>query len=242
MPEVPSAAVIDVEDGSGGVHPMHATGCCDVTSNWDGDGNIEYDVPACKPGTPPSECVHVTSTVQPLDWYETGVRRGDEPAALVALNYAAPHLHLGAISLALEDAVTNRSICKVSTAPGGGVLYGSSEAPGDEANYLTGLRPCVWGGADAPRFERRHPMRTVAVYNASAPLTGVMALWLMTAADVRDGPACTAAMRAAGCPGRSTVGACLRCAKEHANALLRAGCQDDMARARCASGGSESAE
>jgi len=219
-----------VAAGSTAVRPMEATACCDVTSTWQGDANIEYDVLQCAPGTPPSECVQVTSSVQPLAYYSAR-QRDLEGRALVQLNYAAPHLHLGAISLSLEDAVTNETICKVSVGDRG-VSYGTSARAGDEKNYLTGLRPCVWGGDQAKRFERRHPMRSVAVYNASQTLTGVMSLWLMTAAEVRDTPACEAEMQAAGCLGSSSS-KCFACAESHAAKLYAAGCQDDMAAALC---------
>jgi len=221
-----------VPAGSTAVRPLEATACCDVTSTRQGDGNVEYDVPQCAAGTPPDECIHVTSSIQPLAHYSADAEQGVDGRALVALNYAAAHLHLGGISLSLEDALTNETICKVSTADHS-VSYGESTRAGDEENYLTGLRPCVWGGDTAKRFERQHPMRTVAVYNASQTLTGVMALWLMTSADVRDEPACDAKLREAGCLGQSTSSACRLCAESHAAELYGAGCQRDMAIALC---------
>jgi len=221
-----------VPAGSTAVRPLEATACCDVTSTRQGDGNVEYDVPQCAAGTPPDECIHVTSSIQPLAHYSADAEQGVDGRALVALNYAAAHLHLGGISLSLEDALTNETICKVSTADHS-VSYGESTRAGDEENYLTGLRPCVWGGDTAKRFERQHPMRTVAVYNASQTLTGVMALWLMTSANVRDEPACDAKLREAGCLGQSTSSACRLCAESHAAELYGAGCQRDMAIALC---------
>ena len=192
---------------------------------------MEYDVPPCDASiTPRAQCVHVASSVQPLDFFDSQWKDG-EGDSLVQLNFAAPHVHLGAISLRLEDALTNLTVCEVTV--GNGVRYGGSDVAGDERNYLTGLRPCVWGDTDAPRFQRKHPMRSVAVYNATERLTGVMALWLMTTAEVRDQPACATEMRAAGCLAEPSASACLTCARAHRTKLYAAGCQDDMAIAMC---------
>ena len=124
-------------------------------------------------------CIHVAQTVQPLDGDHV---HPNGTSQLIDLAFAAPHVHVSAISLELQDALTNKTICKVSRAPGGGVLYGTGKSAGDELNYLTGLRPCTWSAVDAPRFMRSHPMRTIATYNATERQGGVMALWLMDAA------------------------------------------------------------
>lgn len=161
--------------------PLHSTACCDASSDLDGDGNIEYDVPPCAAGTPPHECTHVVRTVQPLDWYY-GPAHGPRAQRPVKLAYAAPHLHVTGISLELQDAVTNATVCRVTR--GDGVTYGGSAAAGSERAYLVGLRPCIWDADSAPEYARSHPMRTIAVYNATTRQTGVMSLWLMTAASV----------------------------------------------------------
>jgi len=223
---------IDAADSA--VRGMHEAACCDATSDFDGDANVEYDVPQCNAGAPAKDCLHVATTVAPLDFFSTGEgNQGNEPQALVDLTFAAPHLHVGGLSLELQDAVTNATVCKVTADAGGGVTYGKSlTAAGDEASYLTGLRPCTWGGGTAGRFQRQHPMRTIAVYNASVPLHGVMSLWLMTAADVREPKACATAMASAGCLAQDPH-KCLVCAKAAASELFAAGCQTDMAEANC---------
>ena len=125
-------------------------------------------------------CIHVAQTVQPLDGDH---EHPNGTSKLIKLAFAAPHVHVSAISLELQDALTNETICKVSRAPGDGVLYGAGKSAGDELHYLTGLRPCTWSAVDAPLFKRSHPMRTIATYNATQRQGGVMALWLMDAAD-----------------------------------------------------------
>ena len=50
----------------------------------------EYDVPQCKPGTPPSQCVHeITSQMVMGDIVDAN----KETTAAVELIYAAPHCH-----------------------------------------------------------------------------------------------------------------------------------------------------
>ncbi|KAL3917907.1 MAG: hypothetical protein SGPRY_006216 [Prymnesium sp.] len=170
---------VSVEEIGRSVKPLEPAGCCDVTSDSMRVGNIEYDVLPCAPGTPVEKCVDVQTTVQPVQIYNS---RADGDV-LVDLAFAAPHLHVTALSLELQDAETNRTLCKVNSTPNGGILYGGSMDAGDENNYLTGLRPCVWAGGSAPRFPRRHKLRTIAVYNASKRQTGVMSLWLMNTAN-----------------------------------------------------------
>merc|ERR1711982_55522 len=57
------------EDAQLTTRQVEAAACCDVTSVKQGDENIEYDIPACPPGTPPESCLHVAETVQPLAYF-----------------------------------------------------------------------------------------------------------------------------------------------------------------------------
>lgn len=174
------------EDADEETRLLYSQGCCDVSSDHMGDGNIEYDVPQCAAGTPPEECVYVFDTVQPMDYYDPNksmqVKNGSfvpESELEVDLVYAAAHLHVTGISLEMIDAVTNETLCKASRA-NGLIMYGEGKEVGNEAGYLTGITPCVWGGPGKvpPRRKRSHPIRTRAVYNATEKNTGVMALWL----------------------------------------------------------------
>eukprot|EP00928_Gymnodinium_smaydae_P032179 TRINITY_DN23375_c0_g2_i3.p1 TRINITY_DN23375_c0_g2~~TRINITY_DN23375_c0_g2_i3.p1 ORF type:complete len:515 (+),score=78.67 TRINITY_DN23375_c0_g2_i3:75-1547(+) len=171
-----------------GVEPA---ACCDVTSVTQGNENIEYDIPACAPGTPPEQCVHEAVSVQPLAYFGEHPKSHLDPhqgSDLVDLVFAAPHLHLAGLSLELIDDVTNETLCEVRRTAdnSGGVMYGRGVEPGDERDYLVGLDTCRWGGKDARRFRRDHPMRTRARYNATQGHTGVMSLWLMDVAPVVD--------------------------------------------------------
>jgi hypothetical protein len=220
------------DDAAAADRALEPVACCDATSTGAGDTNIEYDVPRCPAGTDPRLCTQTVVTTQPFDYsYERAVD-GD---ALVDLAFAAPHLHVTALSLTLQDAVTNETLCHVErgsgsgSGSGGGVLYGNGTEPGNENGYLVGLLPCTWSGSNAPRLKRSHPLRTTAVYSAASYQTGVMSLWLMNGAQVYDRQACGAALQASGClAAPNTPSTCVACAQvnERAAALVAAGCGD----------------
>ena len=149
--------------------------------------NGEYDVVPCAAGTPDHDCVHVLSCVTPIgERSEYGMLQAgllvDDPQAF-DLARALVHLHSGALSMELQDAHTNQTVCLLSR-ENGGLQYGTGTAAGDEAGYLARTRQCSWTAASAPRFRRGHPLRTIATYDASVPLTGVMAQWTLTLAHV----------------------------------------------------------
>jgi len=179
------------EDASPETRKMESAACCDVTSDQQGFENIEYDIPACAPGTPPEKCLHAVESVQPVAYFHRHPKspndhhRADE---LVDLVIAAPHLHIAGLSIELIDDITNKTLCSVKASADnqGGVMYGNGTEAGNEDGYLVGLRPCSWG-SDAPRFQRNHPLRARATYNASRGHTGVMSLWLMDVSAAPDG-------------------------------------------------------
>jgi len=177
------------EDATPSTRDLESAACCDVTGVSQGTENIEYDVPQCAPGTKPAECVHVVESVQPLGFYKGSKRSvGDNHAGsdLVDLAFAAPHLHVAGLSIALIDDITNQTLCEVHATPDntGGIAYGHGSEPGNEKGYMVGLSTCRWGGKAAQRFRRDHPMRTRAVYNSTMSHTGVMSLWLMSVSPV----------------------------------------------------------
>ena len=51
------------------------------------------------------------------------------------VHHAKPHAHTGVMSMTLEDALTNHTICHVSRA-NGGLYYGRSASVRDETDYL----------------------------------------------------------------------------------------------------------
>jgi len=179
------------EDASPETRPMEPSACCDVTGTTQGVENIEYDVPKCAFGTPPEQCLHVAETVQPVGYYENhpkAPKDNHKADDLVDLVFAAPHLHVAGLSIELIDHMTNKTLCSVYASKDNehGVMYGNGTQPGNEDGYMVGLIPCVWGGNDAPRFKRNHPLRTRATYNSSRGHTGVMSLWLMDVSPVED--------------------------------------------------------
>merc|ERR1712194_764867 len=168
------------EDATRSSRAMESGACCDTTSNWQGDGNIEHDVPACPAGTPKHECIYVTESVQPVAYY--GWQTGHKASDLVDLVFAAPHLHWAGIPMELIDHETNKTLCKVERTPGGGVMYGNGTTAGNEDGYLVGLTPCSWSGKNAYRGRRDRKLRSRLVYDATTAPTGVMSLWLNSVA------------------------------------------------------------
>lgn len=135
------------------VRSMTATSCCDVTGDMKLTANvdfvnIEYDVPKCAEGTPPENCTHVATAVQPLD--DMGA-----PESWVDLTYAVGHAHTGAILLELYDNVTGQLLC--SSAPS----YGNTSNAGDE---------CVGAGAQQPPLAPRPAPCPRPVPGAPSPL------------------------------------------------------------------------
>eukprot|EP00930_Biecheleria_cincta_P076772 TRINITY_DN63992_c0_g1_i1.p1 TRINITY_DN63992_c0_g1~~TRINITY_DN63992_c0_g1_i1.p1 ORF type:complete len:505 (+),score=62.83 TRINITY_DN63992_c0_g1_i1:39-1517(+) len=177
------------EDATPETRNLEPGACCDTTSDGQGFGNIEHDVPACPKGTPVDECLYVTESVQPVAYFYSD----SDPQAtygasdLVDLVFASPHLHWAGISIELIDDATNKTLCEVHRSDDGkgGVLYGNSSEAGNENGYLVGLTTCIWGPAEAPRFKRSHLLRARSVYNATEYHTGVMSLWLTNVAAVK---------------------------------------------------------
>lgn len=174
------------EDAQPAVRKMEPGACCDVTSDTPGFENIEYDVPKCAEGTPAEKCLHVAENLQEVGYHERSSPSPYGADDLVDLVFVAPHLHWAALSISLIDPETNRTLCEVHRTEdnSAGLAYGNGTAPGSEGGYLTGLTPCTWSSKDAPRFRRKHLLRTRAVYNASALHTGVMSLWLSQVSPV----------------------------------------------------------
>jgi hypothetical protein len=151
--------------------------------------NVEFDIVPCGEGTPSSECVRRFEAVLPLDSVARaeGGHNADHPSrsngSIIELAYALPHLHEGGLAIEMQDALTNRTVCKASREDGG-VVYGTGTAAGNERGFITGFRTCAWGGTDAPRFERDHPMRLIAYYDAREYITGAMARMIVAGHDV----------------------------------------------------------
>ena len=160
------------EDATPSTRHLEALTCCSLTSSYDGADNTEFDIEPCAVGTPPGDCVRSFEAVLPLDVQMDD--DGSSPSDQLELAYMLPHLHEGGVSISVQDAVTNVTLCSASRADGG-VVYGGGSEAGDERGYITGFRSCTWNAATAPRYARSHPMRMVAVYDASRYISGAMA-------------------------------------------------------------------
>jgi hypothetical protein len=181
------------EDATPASREIEPSACCDVTSDTEGDENIEYDVTPCPKGTAPEDCVHIAESVQPIGYYYPGSFPGmlngyPKGSDLVDLVFAAPHLHWAGIKMTLTDHETNETLCEVSATAdnSNGISYGDGSTAGNENGYLVGLKPCSWNGTNARRFRRDHLLRARAVYNATTYHTGVMGLWLMSVSAAPD--------------------------------------------------------
>ena len=147
----------------------------------------EYDVPQCARGTPSERCVHVAVNVVALglnDFEDHGPHarqwdeRRDARGVTLRIAYASPHQHTGVIWTELQDAMTNRTICR-ATREDSSLQYGTGMQAGNERGYLVGARSCTWGNADAPRVPLGRLMRTITKYDASTYLMGVMSIWVL---------------------------------------------------------------
>jgi hypothetical protein len=148
--------------------------------------NTEYYVPQCEPSTKASECVMEVSSVSPFfvrsnvtSFYDGRDNVAFETMAMAA---AVPHLHSTAISLELQDAETNVTLCMASKA-NGGVRYGTGGEVGNERSYLVGMSWCKFDNDTAPLIRNGQPLRTIAVYNASKTSRAVMAGWALYVAS-----------------------------------------------------------
>jgi hypothetical protein len=141
----------------------------------------EYDVPQCKPGTPPSQCIHViTSQMLVRDIVDAD----KETTAAVELIYAAPHCHAPTcISMELYRADTGELLCHMDARKGSGSLEQY-----DEKGYLA-LAPCLWSSQGEHQASIGlplpvpllidTPLLSIKRANATWPHTGEMASWQM---------------------------------------------------------------
>ena len=143
----------------------------------------EYVAPQCAEGTPSSKCVHVHSCVRPFLLNVSGGEWDPLPRGL-DVHQARPHMHAGAISIELQDARTNTTLCLLSRS-NGGLVVGEGEAAGDEYGYLVASPACVWGAEDAPRIVPGQLLRMIGIYDATQRQNGVMAQWLLHVAEAR---------------------------------------------------------
>jgi hypothetical protein len=143
-------------------------------------GMGEFTLVPCAAGTPTDDCIFRVEAVSPIvteeqfrsmyPWMEW------DPNELIEVTQMVPHLHAGGLSLEVQDALTNQTVCRTSVA-NGGIIYGRNDARGDERGYIIGSRPCTWDGENALRFARSHPVRTIAIYNAAKQVDGAMGMF-----------------------------------------------------------------
>lgn len=158
----------------------------------------EYDVPKCKAGTPPEECVHtIVGHFTLQDMMRECHDRSDVWCAQskpkypqsnkVQLIHISPHCHGPAcISMEMINADTNETICK--THP----VWGTGDEAMNEAGYVAGIPPCLWGSKEEgllppPVLPLNTNITAIKRVNATNYHYGVMAHWQVRAAWA-DGP------------------------------------------------------
>jgi hypothetical protein len=174
------------------VHLEWALNGCDSGGGHKGCRVIDYDVPQCTPGTPPSECVHtVTSYFTGADML-TACDPKTQPycadprnvtADGVAFIMAGGHCHApSCLSLELWNNETGELICRVTPA------MGTGDQAFDEDGYLW-LPHCAWGnpqdGLKPPvTFKPETKFVSIKKENSTYYHPGVMAIWQMRGAFV----------------------------------------------------------
>jgi len=162
---------VDAEDT--GLKALDGSAAGDLTGSLMTNGNIEFDVPQCAPGTAPEDCVFEMSTVQRVGG---SINATDDE--LLEIPYMVAHLHYGGIDFSTYDNSTGELLCTSKA------IYGNGTEPGNENGYLVGMTPCYFEGDDVPVMRKNDLVRHVARYNSSQAHTGVMALWLPHASKV----------------------------------------------------------
>jgi hypothetical protein len=139
-------------------------------------GASEYDVPQCREGTPPSQCIHEITS----EWHVYDFVDGNEQStAGIELIYAGPHCHAPTcLSMELYNADTGDLLCHSDAIKGSGSgLY-------DEHGYLS-IPPCLWSendddGTPSPVFLPFNTrLLSIKRANSTYPHTGEMASWQM---------------------------------------------------------------
>lgn len=140
--------------------------------------HFEYDVPGCRPGTPPHECTHTVSGQYSLasqlrrQGVESEEVRLPPNSTTFELVYAAAHCHAPSC-LSMELFHEDRLLCGVRPE------YG----PQTGGDYLIRINPCLWGD-DVGLLPRvvlplGAALKVVKVNNNTVPHRGEMATFQM---------------------------------------------------------------
>merc|ERR1712130_1038358 len=155
--------------------------------------HFEYDVPKAPEGVPPSMRVH-TMTVQytpreAIDWTNDFPGHSPEDVAKSGLwlMYASAHYHSPQSRyMELIHAETGQLLCKSEG------IYGTSDEPGDEEDYVVGIPPCIWGFEDGLAEPPLLTLDTPLIQSIHADNTdfhtGNMAYWIMRVAMADSTP------------------------------------------------------
>ena len=153
----------------------------------------EYDVPQCKTGTDPTECVHtLISSFQVKDTIKDCQGDRSSWSCAPSLNNSFPqsnaidmihisgHCHApSCISMELINADTGQSICLVTP------IYGTSDEVMDEKGYIVALPPCIWSNDEfdglqtPPRLSLDTNLTAIKKSNSTYFHYGVMAHFQM---------------------------------------------------------------
>jgi len=153
----------------------------------------EHDTMKCAPGTPPDQCIFtLIGNFQIKDAMHACTSRSDvwcspskgpyPQSQFIQFLHISPHCHTpDCISMEMINADTNETICKITP------VYGSNDELMNEAGYVNGIPPCVWGYNEQglrkpPVVSLDTNITIIKKANASSEHYGQMGHWQMRAA------------------------------------------------------------
>lgn len=153
----------------------------------------EHDTMKCAPGTPPDQCIftlignfQVKDAMKPCDsrsdvWCAPS--KGPYPQSqYIQFLHISPHCHTpDCIYMEMINADTNETLCKIQP------VYGTNDELMNEAGYMNGIPPCIWGYKEEgllppPIVSLDTNITIIKKANASSEHYGQMGHWQMRAA------------------------------------------------------------
>lgn len=153
----------------------------------------EHDTVKCPEGTPPEKCIFtLIGNFQVKDAMKECESRSDVWCApskgpypqsqYIQFLHISPHCHTpDCISMEMINADTNETICKIEP------IYGENDDLMNEAGYVNGIPPCIWGYKEKglrkpPIVSLDTNITVIKKANATSAHYGQMGHWQMRAA------------------------------------------------------------
>lgn len=152
----------------------------------------EHDTIPCPAGTPPDQCIFtLIGNFQVKETMNECATRSDVWCApskgpypqsqYIQFLHISPHCHTpDCISMEMINADTNETICKIVP------VYGANDELMNEAGYMNGIPPCIWGYEEGllrpPVVSLDTNITIIKKANATSKHYGQMGHWQMRAA------------------------------------------------------------